>query len=249
MADQTPDSRRTALAVAAVLALMAPAAAVAANAPAAVAPATEGADTIVGTPLADELHAKGGDDSVRGMDGDDKLFGNEGNDSLGGSPGEDELHGGRGSDQLNGGMGDDTLSGDRDDDTLTGGLGADRFLFDADSGDDVITDFNPLDGDQIQFPQGADYRVTDTPEGLSLQIDGGGRLLVRGMRYTAMGEHWAAIGPPPAPPIPPHLITVANPPAAPSKLLLGIVVGLGAAFVVLLAIGLAQLLRGQRERR
>lgn len=42
-----------------------------------------------------------------------------------------------------GGRGHDTLPGGADDDTLAGGSGMGTFVFSADGGDDVITDFQP----------------------------------------------------------------------------------------------------------
>lgn len=60
------------------------------------------------------------------------------------------MTGGRGDDQLCGGMADDILVGGIGQDTLTGGGGADIFYFDeGDNAADVITDFNPLEGDRI----------------------------------------------------------------------------------------------------
>ena len=71
-------------------------------------------------------------------------------------PGSDELHGGTGKDILNGDGGNDTLWGDG---------GADRFKFDAPytvkdaaganmhitSGNDVIKDFHPSEGDRLDL--------------------------------------------------------------------------------------------------
>ena len=57
------------------------------------------------------------------------------------------LIGHRGSNELSGGAGSDVLDGRNGDDILTGGVGADYFIIS--EGQDVITDFNPSEGDQI----------------------------------------------------------------------------------------------------
>ena len=62
------------------------------------------------------------------------------------------LLGGPADDVLTGGYGNDTLYGDGGNDTLTGGPGADTFIFTStDEGADVITDFNPTEGDMIDL--------------------------------------------------------------------------------------------------
>ena len=62
------------------------------------------------------------------------------------------LFGGPADDVLTGGYGNDTLYGDGGNDTLTGGPGADTFVFTStDDGMDVITDFNPAEGDVIDL--------------------------------------------------------------------------------------------------
>jgi Ca2+-binding RTX toxin-like protein len=209
---------------------------------------TDGPDTVIGGAGNETFEGREGADSIRGMEGDDLVYGNGGDDSVGGGPGDDQVRGGRGRDAVNGGQGDDTVSGDRDDDTLTGGLGADRFIFDNLSGNDTILDFNSVDGDRIELPTGMPLTVADTPDGFTIQLGaGGGRLLVAGVKFSAMGTWQAAplnaAGPPP------QLATVADPPAPPRKLLLAAIVALSIAFVGLLGVGLVQLVRSGRDRR
>lgn len=242
MAQTSPSP--TALTLAAVLTAAAPMVAAAA-----VAPATNSGDQITGTPLNEVIHALVGNDTVRGMDGDDQLYGNAGDDSLGGGPGEDLIHGGQGDDRINGGQGNDTLGGDLGNDTLAGGLGADIFAFDVGAGDDVIEDFSPSDGDKILLPNGYDYRIVDTDQGVVIRSDAGGSILVRGLRFTALGDNWKSGGAPAVSLLPPHLATVADPPPGPSKTLLGVIIGLGVALVLMLGVGLAQLWRGGRDGR
>ncbi|MEZ9847204.1 retention module-containing protein [Vibrio breoganii] len=74
---------------------------------------------------------------------------------LTGTSGDDELIGGDGADTLDGGLGSDIL---------TGGLGADLFVWtDVDDGaQDVITDFNLIEGDSIDLTGVLDELVTNT---------------------------------------------------------------------------------------
>jgi len=118
-----------------------------------------GNDTLSGLGGNDWIHGNQGNDSIDGGDGDDTvyggkeidylfgnngediLFGNRGQDSLIGGEGNDSLYGGKASDILLGGNGSDLLSGDNGDDSLIGGNGSDRFLISANSGSDIIFDF------------------------------------------------------------------------------------------------------------
>jgi Ca2+-binding RTX toxin-like protein len=73
------------------------------------------------------------------------------NTSIYGGDGDDIIWAADGADLLYGDAGNDSLSGGAGNDTLTGGSGADRFQFTATSGNDVITDFNLVDGDTLNF--------------------------------------------------------------------------------------------------
>ena len=83
---------------------------------------------------------------------DNVLIGNSGNNVLFGNAGNDKLFGADGNDTLYGGWGNTTL---------TGGTGADRFTFSSNinlgiefgsgASHNVITDFNALEGDKIDF--------------------------------------------------------------------------------------------------
>jgi Ca2+-binding RTX toxin-like protein len=64
------------------------------------------------------------------------------------------LVGTSGSDMINGGNGNDVLIGGAGMDTLTGGHGADTFVLQAHSQYDIITDFNPAEGDTVLFDYG-----------------------------------------------------------------------------------------------
>ncbi|MGE3743218.1 MAG: CHRD domain-containing protein [Geminicoccaceae bacterium] len=108
-----------------------------------------GMDSLVGGNGDDLLDGGSGDDALAGGNGDDTLKGGAGDDVLAGGNGEDVLDGGAGDDVLVGGNGRDTVTGGAGDDVLTGGNGPDRFVLNADFGDDVITDWRG--NDHIQF--------------------------------------------------------------------------------------------------
>ena len=79
----------------------------------------------------------------------EKLEGTFSNDYLSGYYGNDTLLGLGGNDALNGGANNDLLSGGYGVDTLTGGSGADTFVGYINDSQDIITDFNELEGDQL----------------------------------------------------------------------------------------------------
>ena len=99
--------------------------------------------TVSVTGIADGIRvtAGNGNDNVIGTTGEDFLFGENGNDTLSGGAGHDLLDGGRGNDILFGQSGNDLLVGGKGDDRLTGGVGRDTFVFGANGGNDVVTDF------------------------------------------------------------------------------------------------------------
>jgi Ca2+-binding RTX toxin-like protein len=84
------------------------------------------------------------DNVIHGKSFKDMLFGNGGDDKLYGNGGKDQLSGGTGDDKLVGGIGNDKL---------TGGNGHDTFVFGANSGKDVITDFD-VKKDVLQIDKG-----------------------------------------------------------------------------------------------
>jgi Ca2+-binding RTX toxin-like protein len=94
-----------------------------------------------------------------------EINGYMGNDKIVGSKNGDFINGNEGKDTLLGGDGDDTMAGGAGIDKLTGGKGADIFTFNTSdfwienaAGDqvynksvDIVTDFNPLEGDVLKF--------------------------------------------------------------------------------------------------
>lgn len=111
----------------------------------------DGNDSMMSGAGNDSVLGGKGDDTIAGGKGNDKLFGNDGNDSINGGAGKDTIDGGAGadilaggasSDSLSGGDGNDVINGDAGNDTLTGGKGDDIFVFDDNSGFDIISDFS-----------------------------------------------------------------------------------------------------------
>ncbi|MEG4452993.1 DUF4347 domain-containing protein [Microcoleus sp. N9_A3] len=110
----------------------------------------EGADFIDGGKGSDLAFGGKGNDIIFGSEGEDSLYGDYGNDTLCGGAGNDCLTGSAGNDLLDGcdgndtffgGKGNDTLIGGLGEDCLIGGAGSDRFLLSANSGIDIIADF------------------------------------------------------------------------------------------------------------
>jgi hypothetical protein len=80
-----------------------------------------------------------------GLTGGNGIFFNggsfAGNDTLKGGAGNDLISGGAGDDTIIGGGGDDHLNGNTGNDMLAGGSGADEFAFNANFGNDTVSDF------------------------------------------------------------------------------------------------------------
>ncbi len=166
-----------------------------------------GNDRITGARGDDVLHGNAGHDIITGDQGGDQLFGGAGNDQLDGGLDDDEIRGGSGNDTIIGGLGNDQLHGDQgddeilggagndeifgsglpsatrtDNDTLSGGTGADTFIFDLSpdsnmNGDDRITDYD-ITMDRINLDGDVDVRLTDTADGVLIDIVTGGSILV-----------------------------------------------------------------------
>lgn len=120
-----------------------------------------GNDVLKGGAGNDRLNGRSGDDHIEGGTGSDRLSGGQGNDTLDGGNGRDILRGGRGDDQVSGGAGRDLLFGGRGNDVLDGGAGedhlfggegADQFVFNLQSGNDTIFDFE-TGVDKLDFSQ------------------------------------------------------------------------------------------------
>ena len=145
------------------------------------------------TGIADGVSTSGanGNDFILGAGGEDRLFGDNGNDRLFGLDGHDRLDGGRGDDVLDGGIGIDLLIGGKGNDSLVGGAGADTFRFDAQSGNDVILDFD-IARDTLSFAADTGIRTSraidanrDGITDLLLGLNGGGSVTLYGVASLA----------------------------------------------------------------
>ncbi|MCP9481908.1 M10 family metallopeptidase C-terminal domain-containing protein [Shimia sp. CNT1-13L.2] len=151
-----------------------------------------GDDSLVGNGGVDILHGGSQNDTLVGGGGNDTLNGNAGNDQLNGSGGKDALAGGNGSDALSGGGGSDLLNGGNGNDTLTGGSQADVFVFSDGFGQDVITDFNKVDSEDINLA--GVTAITDYADlisshlvnsgGDAMIVDGANSILLQGVAYN-----------------------------------------------------------------
>ena len=117
-----------------------------------------GQDLIYGGDNEDTIQGGKENDTLLGENGNDVIYGNLGDDYCYGGAGDDIFYGGRDRDTLTGEAGNDILSGDRGDDTLTGGTGRDTFVFRAESGIDIITDFS-VGEDIIQVATGLGFNT------------------------------------------------------------------------------------------
>ena len=87
------------------------------------------------------------------------------------------LMGSSGADTIDGGAGNDIIRGGAGTDYLTGGRGADTFIVGDHAGYDIITDFNPVEGDRIVLDMGGSANVAvysgQLWDGLAFQTAGG----------------------------------------------------------------------------
>jgi Ca2+-binding RTX toxin-like protein len=117
----------------------------------------------------------------------EEIFGSSNNDMISGS---------ENSDFLDGRAGNDTISGGTGNDVLTGGGGADLFVFQGslsgDLGDNVISDFNPNEGDELIIldESGNEYESSNLNLQVTLDADGNG--VVTGSVGSVKFEGWTA---------------------------------------------------------
>lgn len=174
----------------------------------------DGDDHITSRGGNDRVRGGNGDDFLRAGSGNDEVRGNKGNDWVKGDGGSDLVSGGAGNDIVDGGNGSDKIKGDRGDDTLLGGDGndilvegrgagtlnggrgddwmkgdqdADRFVFEAASGNDFIVDFEDgidlLDMRALNLTGLGDLTVTQDGADTLIAIDAGNS--VRLGKFTA----------------------------------------------------------------
>lgn len=143
----------------------------------------KGADYVSAGSGADMVRAGRGDDIALGGHGRDALFGDGGDDTLGGQGGRDTLFGGRGNDTLNGGNRNDTL---------TGGTGEDTFVFEENSGRDVIVDFRSghdvidVSGIGVENFDDIEMATQDKNWGSKIDFGGGDKLILLGVDESTL---------------------------------------------------------------
>jgi len=130
-----------------------------------------GDDALAGGGGADVLYGGADNDVLTGGFGTDTLYGGEGDDALGGGGDADALYGGAGDDVLRGDGGNDVLSGGAGDDTLIGGAGTgDSFVFQSDSGHDIVDDYRAGETLRFEGPEFSPDNVTFTQDGSDVRI-------------------------------------------------------------------------------
>ena len=143
-------------------------------------------DVILGNQGDDTLVGGQGTDVVVGGQGSDLLLGNEANDIVYGNESTDTIFGGAGQDFIIGGQGNDLIYGNEDNDNLIGNEGADRFIFSANSGADIVADFNSSQGDVLDL-QGQSYAIGSSGGSVLLNLSGGGSILLSGVSSFQTG--------------------------------------------------------------
>jgi len=134
--------------------------------------AETGIDDLRGSRRDDLLDGDGSNNTLDGFSGNDTLTGGGGNDRLIGRTGNDSLVGEEGRDTIYGGSGADVIAGGQQNDLLFGQQGGDTFVFEAQSGNDRIVDFEDgLDIMQIVGHVGGFGKLIFTDIGANLRID------------------------------------------------------------------------------
>lgn len=158
----------------------------------------EGGDSLLGGPGSDTVSGANGPDTlgggldidvVNGGGGDDIVRGGRADDTLYGDAGADQLFGGYGADSLLGGDGNDSLTGAAGGDALEGGAGADVFIFNPNTGYDVIDDFSLSQGDRIYAP-GATKSVVAGDYGAEITFSNGSAVVLWGVRASSLTGDW-----------------------------------------------------------
>ena len=119
------------------------------------------------------------DETIDAGRGADAIDAGLGDDVVDAGAGDDVVDGGKGDDALDGGKGDDVLIGGFGDDTFRGGAGED--LFDLTQGNDVVTDFDPEEGDRIVLPDGQSFDLIERGDDLLIRMDDGSTRLLEGV--------------------------------------------------------------------
>jgi Ca2+-binding RTX toxin-like protein len=144
----------------------------------------DGNDQLGGGDGNDTVEGGTGNDRINGDTGGDRLIGDDGRDTIAGGFGTDRLFGGADNDIARGGDGNDVIDGGTGSDVLGGGAGTDRFVFQAASGQDTISDFAAADVvvlTGLGFASFSAVRAatTNTAAGSLIDLGGGNTILVQ----------------------------------------------------------------------
>lgn len=138
-----------------------------------------------------------GTDFVYGGTGNDQIFAAAGDDRLWGGDGHDIVSGGGGRDIIRAGSGNDRITGGYHNDLLSGGPGRDTFVFLANHGRDIITDFDPNRDTLLLNIDGLDYsslRWGTTDDNNLLLMYGTGRIEFEGLNRSDVDASWIDFG-------------------------------------------------------
>lgn len=130
----------------------------------------DGDDLMDGGDSKDHIRGGAGDDTINAGNGNDRVRAGNENDTIYGGEGNDKLLGNTGEDVIYGGNGKDVLTGGKDTDILYGGAHRDYFVFNTNTGDDVIKDFE--DGlDKIHIRRIKGISVDELEDAISTDGD------------------------------------------------------------------------------
>jgi Ca2+-binding RTX toxin-like protein len=149
-----------------------------------------GGDTIIDSAGNNVMIGGFGGDSIVTASGNDIIYGNQDNDLINAGEGNNVVFAGQGNDSVATGSGADIIYGLEGNDTLAGGAGADRYVFNAGSGADLIFGFNFAEGDRLDI-QGQGRSIGTAASGFALiALSGGGTFELNGIAPGSVDASW-----------------------------------------------------------
>ncbi len=149
-----------------------------------------GADTLTDASGNNVMIGGFGADQITTGAGNDIVYGNQDNDTVNAGDGNNLIFGGQGNDSVATGSGADILWGLEGNDTLQGDGGADRYVFTAGSGADLVFGFNFAEGDLLDI-QGQGRTIGTAADGFALiTLSGGGSFELNGIAPGSVQASW-----------------------------------------------------------